>query len=192
MNSNGSMVKQKLVMAGLVGWIGLGFAGPVQADDVGDKFVVSGILGPTFPVSPKGLTSAANTAGLDLGAQIGMQMSPWLGIGLSYEYISLGNGMHVAPLNALFLFRMMTESHWSPNFLVGGGVARTTTTNRYENSSFKAGLGLDYFFAPDFAFGPHLDYYLLSHSGGATPQKGHLIGLNAVFSYFFGSTSGGH
>jgi hypothetical protein len=163
-----------------------------SADDVSGKFGFTGLVGAGLPLAPHNLTSAADSAGLNLGGKISLPIGSQLGIGISYENMYLGNGMRVAPFDVLFLMRFMPESRWTPTAQLGGGVARTTTTKRYENSSFNAGVGLDYFVEPDWAVGPQVVYHYLSHSGGASPMHGQVLELNAAITYFFGSTQGGH
>jgi hypothetical protein len=109
-----------------------------------------------------------------------------MGIGLSYENIDLGEGHRMAPINAMFLVRLMPESHWTPTFQFGGGGAKTAASERYENSTFKAGAGVDYFIKPTLALGPQVNYYYFSHAGGTSAATGHLVGFNLALTYFFG------
>jgi hypothetical protein len=162
----------------------------VQADDVSDKFGVTGIVGSVFPLAPDAVTNELPGAGLDLGAMISLPIGRYMGIGLSYENVFLGDDRRMAPLNALFLVRLMPESRWTPTFMLGGGVARTTHTQRYENSTFKLGAGLDYFVTPTWSIGPQVNYYLFSHAGDASDDIAHLVGVNAAVTYYFGSPSG--
>jgi hypothetical protein len=170
------------VIAGLILSPGLS-----RAEDLTSRFGLSGILGAAFPVGPEYVTSATDNAGLDLGVLGSFYVSPWLGMGISYENMNLGNGQRVSPIDLLFLFRFKPESEWTPTFQIGGGSARGVNSSRMDNINFKTALGIDWFVAPSVAVGPQVSYYYISHSGEASTYA-HLIGVNVLASYYFGST----
>ncbi len=165
-------------------------SGPVQAEDVTGRFGVTGLVGSVFPVAPSEVTSRTQSAGLNLGAQVSMQIGSCLGLGVSYENMDLGNGVRVSPINVLFMGRFMPESRWTPTFYFGPGSARGVDSPRIENFSLKAGGGVDYFINPTLAVGPQVNYYYISHSGGNATTYAHLISVNAALTYFFGSANG--
>jgi hypothetical protein len=157
-----------------------------SAQDLTNHFGVSGIIGPAFPVAPDYVTSHTNSVGLTIGFLGSFYVSPALGVGISYENIILGEGQRVAPIDVLLLYRMLPHSHWTPTFQAGFGSAKGINSDRIENVSAKAGLGIDWFITPSCSAGPQVNYYFISHSADANTVA-HLVGVNLLVTYYFGT-----
>jgi hypothetical protein len=159
-----------------------------RAEDLSNRFGISGILGAGFPLGPEDVTSITDDVGLGLGVQGSFYVSPHIGIGVSYENIELGNGQRISPIDMLMLFRLYADRSWTPTFLLGGGSARGTNSDRMDNVNLKTGIGVEWFMSPAFTVGPQLNYYFISNSGGATSEA-HILGLNVLATYYFGPTN---
>src|SRR3954454_6310220 len=80
---------------------------PARAEDLSQRFGVSGFVGSAFPLGPQEVRDITDSAGLNLGGMFSLQMGPHLGAGIAYENMRLGNGNHVAPLSLMMLLRFM-------------------------------------------------------------------------------------
>jgi len=157
------------------------------AEDLSNRFGLSGILGTAIPVAPDYVTSNTDSVGLNLGVLWSFFVSPGIGMGISYESMFLGKGQRISPIDLVFLYRMFPERTWTPTFQAGMGSAKGINSTRIENINFKAGFGVDWFIAPSISAGPQVNYYFISHSADATTEA-HIIGVNFLVSYYFGST----
>ncbi len=159
----------------------------VEAEDLSNRFGIAGIVGAAFPVAPDYVTSNTSSVGLDIGFVGSFYVSPYIGMGLSYESIHLGDGQWVSPIDILFLYRFHSDKNWTPTFQFGAGSAKGVNSDRMENLNFKTGLGVDWFVSPSVAVGPQINYFFISHSGDASTEV-HLVTTNILVSYYFGST----
>lgn len=160
----------------------------VTAQDVSGRWGVTGLAMAGMPVGDRSTRQQADDVGPLLGGMLRYGVSRHWSLGASYENFDAQNGIRVEPVLLNGIYHFTSENAWQPSLLVGAGASRGVDAKNFNHIAAKAGAGLDYFFTPDFSFGPQVSYHYVSDVDDSVRHL-HSIDLGFAASYFFGGAS---
>ena len=114
------------------------------------------LAGDRFPQAGASMYSLLHTSG-NLGGLVSYGLSSHSAVGLSYEYINLGNGVGVQPIILSGIYSLTPDKNWTPYVRLGLGLAASNAGSSFDNPAAKAALGVEYFFTHHFGLFRRVD-----------------------------------